>query len=219
MTLGKTALALAAVLAAASAGTPPLQAETAMQAPAMYKSTETAAYVVERSDGMVEIRRYDPRIIAEVTVTGSRTAAINTGFRVLAGFIFGGNTAKAKVAMTAPVAQSATEKIAMTSPVSQTGDANGWTVQFTMPAAYTMLTLPAPTDSRIKIVEHPGDRQVALQFSGMAGTEVLAAKEAELRAWALANGLTPGAGPHYYFYDAPFTLPWNRRNEVAFTLN
>ena len=192
----------------------------------MYKSTETPAYTVERSDGMVEIRRDSPRIIAEVTVTGSRTAAINTGFRLLAGFSFGNTTAKAKVAMTAPVAQSATEQIAMTSPVSQTGDVNGWTVPFTMPAADTLATLPAPTDSRIKIAELPGDRQVALRFSGMAGAEVLAEKEAELRAWARAEGQTLGAalgaalgaGPHCYFYDAPFTLPWNRRNEVAFSL-
>jgi hypothetical protein len=46
----------------------------------------------------------------------------------------------------------------------------------------------------------------------------LAQKEADLRAIAAANGLELGAGPMHYFYDAPFTLPWNRRNEVAFHL-
>ena len=25
-------------------------------------------------------------------------------------------------------------------------------------------------------------------------------------------------GPRFYYYDDPFTLPFNRRNEVAFTL-
>ena len=24
------------------------------------------------------------------------------------------------------------------------------------------------------------------------------------------------AGPFFYFYDPPWTMPWNRRNEVAF---
>jgi hypothetical protein len=48
---------------------------------------------------------------------------------------------------------------------------------------------------------------------------LLTEKEAELRGLAAQQGLTLGAGPFYYFYDAPFTLPWNRRNEVSFRLS
>lgn len=184
----------------------------------MYKSTETPAYQVEKTLGGAEMRLYAPRIVAEVTVTGSRSAAINDGFRVLAGYIFGGNTGSAKVAMTAPVTQMPAEKIAMTSPVTQSALDGAWVVQFTMPSEYTMDTLPAPKDTNIRFVRQPSDRQLVLQFSGLAGAEALAQKEMELRAIATANGLELGAGPMYYFYDAPFTLPWNRRNEVAFYL-
>lgn len=184
----------------------------------MYKSTETPAYRVEKTVGDGELRVYAPRIVAEVTVTGSRSGAINDGFRVLAGYIFGGNTGSAKVAMTAPVAQMPAEKIAMTSPVTQSALNGAWVVQFTMPSEYTMETLPKPKDSNIRFVPQPSDRQLVLQFSGLASSAVLAQKETELRAIATANGLELGAGPLYYFYDAPFTLPWNRRNEVAFYL-
>jgi hypothetical protein len=184
----------------------------------MYKSTETPAYRVEKTLDAGEIRLYAPRILAEVTVTGSRSAAINNGFRVLAGYIFGGNTGRAKVEMTSPVTQMPAEKIAMTSPVTQSGADGAWLVQFTMPSEYTMDSLPKPKDSTIRFVAQPADRQLVLQFSGLAGSEVLAQKEADLRAIAAANGLELGAGPMYYFYDAPFTLPWNRRNEVAFHL-
>jgi hypothetical protein len=184
----------------------------------MYKSTETPAYRVEKTVGDGEIRLYAPRIVAEVTVKGSRSGAINDGFRVLAGYIFGGNIGSAKVAMTSPVTQMPAEKIAMTSPVAQSAVDGAWVVQFTMPSEYKMDTLPKPKDANIRFVPQPMDRQLVLQFSGLAGTEVLAQKETELRAIAAANGLELGAGPMYNFYDAPFTLPWNRRNEVAFLL-
>lgn len=211
-----------ALLAAALFAASPAKAQDTMPK-MMYKTTETPAYSVEKSLSAAEIRRYAPRIVAEVTVTGSRSGAINQGFRILAGYIFGGNEGAAKVAMTSPVAQMPAEKIAMTSPVAQTpaagaGENGPWVVQFTMPSQYSLDTLPRPKDASIRFVPQPADRQLALQFSGLAGTGVLAEKEAQLRAIAAAEGLELAAGPMYYFYDDPFTLPWNRRNEVAFAL-
>lgn len=209
----KTLALMAAILLAAS----PVMAENSMPK-MMYKSTETPAYSVVAREGPVEIRRYDPRITAEVTVTGPRSGAINTGFRVLAGYIFGGNQSQAKVAMTSPVGQAPSEKIAMTSPVGQSGADGAWVVQFTMPSQYTMATLPKPNDGRIRFVQHPAQRQIAIQFSGMASSTALDKAEADLRAAATTQGVDLAAGPFFYFYDAPMTLPWNRRNEVAFAL-
>ncbi len=184
----------------------------------MYNGNETPDYTVEATEGAVEIRTYPPHIAAEVTVSGSRDAAINAGFRVLAGYIFGGNEAKAKVAMTTPVTQAASEKIAMTAPVTQTGSDQGWTVQFMMPAAYTLATLPKPKDSRIRFVTTDPARMLVLRFSGIPSTAALATRTEELRAWATAKGLTLTGAPQFMFYDAPFKLPWKRRNEVAFTV-
>ncbi len=76
-------------------------------------------FTVELKDGDYEIRRYAPLLAAEVTVTGERSVAINQGFRVLADFIFGNNTARKKIDMTTPVTQQPSEKIAMTVPVTQ----------------------------------------------------------------------------------------------------
>lgn len=181
-----------------------------------YKGNETPVYTVEEADGTVEIRAYAPHIAAEVTVAGSRDAAIGSGFRILAGYIFGGNASKAKVAMTTPVTQS--EKIAMTSPVTQTGSDQGWTVQFMMPAQYTLDSLPKPDDARIRLVTTPPRRMVVLTFPGIATTASLKSRTETLRTWAAAKGLTLQGPPQFMFYDSPFTLPWNRRNEVAFDL-
>jgi SOUL heme-binding protein len=198
--MSKSLTLATAIMLAAS----PLMAENSMPK-MMYKSTETPAYEVISSAGKVELRQYAPRITAEVAVTGPRLIAINKGFSVLAGYIFGGNQAQAKVAMTSPVAQS--------------GEDGDWTVQFTMPSGYTLETLPKPNDARITFAQHPAQRQMAIEFSGLATQGALDTAETDLRAAATSMRLTLGAGPFYYFYDAPMTLPWNRRNEVAFFVN
>lgn len=177
-------------------------------AEATHKGYEMPPYTVEAVDGAREIRAYGPHLRAEVRVTGSRQGAIQTGFRLLAGYIFGGNAAGEKIAMTVPVAQTPDPGAA----------GKVWTVSFMMPARFTKDTLPAPRTDAIRFVETGASRQVVERFSGLPATGDLAARSEGLRAWAEGQGLTIIAGPHYYFYDAPMTLPWNRRNEVAFTI-
>ncbi len=171
-----------------------------------YKGYEQPPYRVEAEEGPFQLRAYAPHLVAEVQVEGSRDGAINTGFRTLASYIFGGNATGEKIAMTVPVAQT---------PVG----ADAWTVRFMMPAAFRPETLPAPDRAAIRFVTTAPERQVTVRFSGARGDRVLDEKAAALRDWAAARGLTITAGPHYYFYDGPMTLPWNRRNEVAFTVD
>ena len=87
-----------------------------------------------------------------------------------------------------------------------------------MPARYTTETLPAPRTDAIRFVKAGPSRQLVERFSGIPGTEDMADRAEALAAWARAQGYEIVAGPHYYFYDAPMTLPWKRRNEVAFTI-
>lgn len=171
-----------------------------------HKGYEMPPYAVERAEGAVELRAYGPHLVAEVTVAGSRDAAIGTGFRVLAGYIFGGNDRGEKIAMTVPVTQA---------PAAAKGQ---WTVRFMMPAAWTPGTLPAPRDGRIRFVPVPGERMLVERFSGIPRTADLEARATALRDRAAAMGLEIAGGPFFHFYDAPMTLPWRRRNEVAFAL-
>ena len=184
-----------------------------------YHGYEAPDYTVERQVGAAELRQYAPQMRAEVTVQGDQGAAISQGFRVLAGYIFGGNTTAASVAMTVPVQQRPSEQIAMTAPVAQSGQGQNWVVSFMMPARYTRDTLPVPRDDRVHFVQTAPERQLVLQFSGWARGAQLAAQTDTLRQIAAEAGIMLGAGPFYYFYDDPFTLPWNRRNEVAFVVH
>jgi hypothetical protein len=99
-------------------------------------AVEEPAFRTVLSDGGFEVRDYPGLIVAEVTVTGERKEAANKGFRLLAGYIFGGNKRRQSIAMTAPVAQAPVhEKIAMTAPVTQIQQGGTWIVRFTMPSA------------------------------------------------------------------------------------
>jgi hypothetical protein len=185
----------------------------------VYKGYETVAFTIERTIGAAEVRRMAPHLVAEVTVNGSREAAAGAAFSILAGYIFGANSRADKIAMTTPVTQVPVgETIAMTTPVAQSGGSGTWTVQFAMPSQYTLSTLPVPKDARIRLKETDPGRMLVLAFSGRATAAALADKTAELRQIAASAGLALGAGPVFRFYDSPFTLPWNRRNEVAFSL-
>jgi effector-binding domain-containing protein len=175
---------------------------------------ERPKYQVAESSDNIEIRDYAPMIVAEVDVPGKQRDAIGKGFRIIADYIFGNNTAAQKVAMTAPVTQQGSEKIPMTAPVTQQGDGSTWRVRFVMPSRYTLETLPKPLNPDVKLKEIPAKRYAVIRFSGMASEDSLKRRTKQLKDWAGAENLAPKADPIYAFYNPPWTLPFLRRNEV-----
>lgn len=188
----------ALLLALAVATVPaPVLAET-------YRGYAEVPYQVERASGAIEIRRYPPRTVAEVTVRGTRTAAVQRGFGELFDYITGENAANGKIAMTVPVDQTETDR--------------GWTIRFFMPEGASLESLPAPDSAHVALRRLPAERMLVVRFSGRATAARLAEAEAALRAHAAENGLAISGAPRLMFYDDPFTMPWNRRNEIGFVL-
>jgi hypothetical protein len=181
---------------------------------AMASNVETPSYKVSSKSGNLEVREYGPTIVAEATVAGERDKAIQRGFRIIADYIFGNNLSSTKVVMTAPVMQQSSEKIAMTAPVIQQASGKSWNVRFVMPSRYTIETLPKPVNPKVALIEVPAMRFAAIRFSGFAGQGSLDKHEAQLRAFMSERGLTATGKPQYAFYNAPWTLPFMRRNEV-----
>lgn len=179
---------------------------------------EQPDYKVAETDGAIEIRDYAPMIAAETVSQGERTAAIGEGFRRIAGYIFGDNVPRTKIAMTAPVQQQKGERIAMTAPVQQQGTGDSWSVRFIMPKNWTMETLPEPSDARVKLVPLPARRFAVIRFSGSPGQKELDEKTEVLRRFVQARGLTSTGAPLYAFYNPPWTLPFFKRNEVMLEL-
>lgn len=180
--------------------------------------TERQRYeVVERFPGF-ELRCYDAHLVAEVEVDGSFTDAANRAFGVLVGFISGRNSTRGKVAMTAPVVQEeASTRIAMTSPVVQEpGDQPGrFVVAFVMPAEFTLDTLPAPADPRIRIREIPTEMAAARSFTGRWSERIYQDQLAQLRSDVQRAGLQIIGAPRFARFDPPWTPWFKRHNEVV----
>ncbi|MDA0819286.1 MAG: heme-binding protein [Proteobacteria bacterium] len=177
-------------------------------------NVETPDYEILVQEGQIELRQYDPMIVAEANVEGEREQAIGRGFRIIANYIFGNNLTSEKVAMTAPVTQQRREKIAMTAPFTQQPDGNAWKVRFVMPSVYTMETLPSPVSPEVELIAVPSKRLAAIQFSGFAYKEALDRHTQHLQNYIEEEGLRPKSEPIYAFYNDPWTLPFMRRNEV-----
>jgi hypothetical protein len=179
-------------------------------------ATEEPSYRSILQETPFEIREYPALIAAEVTVSGERSEAASAGFRLLAGYIFGGNTRKQSIAMTAPVIQneSPNEKIAMTAPVMQSPDPSGWIIRFIMPASYTLDTLPTPNDPKVRLVPLPPKRLAVVRFSGLVDDNDVEQQTTVLRAFIAQQKLTAVGTPSLARYDPPWTLWFLRRNEV-----
>jgi len=186
--------------------------------PAM--ATEEPAFTLVQKLGNFEIRDYAPVIVAEVTLQGGAERARNAGFQPLADYIFAKDRKGPQIAMTAPVTQAPREQIAMTAPVTQqrADSSSSWTVGFTMPASYTMETLPAPANPNVRLIPHPAKRMAVVRFSGTGSAGEMEQMRGDLMKQVATLGLTPVGAPVFAFYDPPWTLPFFRRNEVMVEL-
>lgn len=188
-------------------------------------ATETPKYKVIQQDGDFEVRQYEPRIVAEVSVEGDMNAATREGFRTLASYIFGENHSEATHAVS--VSAEERSKIAMTAPVSiepiENGEsfttARAWRVEFTMPSQYSLSTLPKPNNPSIRIREISSRSYAAVRYSGMNTDQRINDETRRLLDWTKNNGLSVGGVPELARYNPPWTLPMFRRNEILIPLS
>lgn len=165
--------------------------------------TEQHKYEVIKSYDKFEIRRYEPALFSSVILEkkGYKENS-GEGFRILAGYIFGGNESNEKIAMTSPVAM-------------ELGDTSK--MMFMVPESYQLENLPSPNNSKIVFEKKEEKIMAAIQFSGWADDEkiekykLILINELE-KEKLLSNGKFTFLG-----YNAPFELT-NRRNEVIVEL-
>ncbi len=178
-------------------------------------ASEEPTYAVLKRTEVFEVRKYQPYIVAEVVVLGPADKAGDQSFSLLGGYIFGKNKGKAKIDMTAPVMQAAAPvKIDMTAPVTQAATANGFLVQFMMPANWTLATLPEPLEPSIKLREVPAMTYAVIQYSGSWSQANYDAHLDKLRTAVKNASLITEGEPVFSRYNAPFVPTFMRRNEI-----
>lgn len=188
-----------------------------------HASYQEPKYTVDRSWGKIEVRKYAPMVVAELTVEGDKKKALTAGFKELAAYIFGKNSPYVKPG-SAPVAQQASteaekpkgEKIPMTAPVIRQGvkDTGPWKIQFYMAPPYNLENLPVPANENIRLHQLDARKFVVLTFSGTGSVESFAKRTKELREYMKIHNLVGVGEPVEAYYDPPWTLPFLRRNEV-----
>ena len=179
---------------------------------------ESPKYQTVHKDKKFEIREYEEYILAEIEIDGDFGSALQKGFRVLAGYIFGGNTSRARISMTVPVTEQAlsSERIDMTAPVTTSPIEEGrkYRIAFTMPSKYTLENLPEPADKTISFRKVSKHKVAALRFSGNLNGKLATRKAKELETWLNENEYSKKSDFVFAQYNPPWIPGVFRRNEV-----
>lgn len=163
--------------------------------------TENQKYRVVRTEAQFEIRFYPSATFAKIYSTGTNYKSVaSSGFRKLAGYIFGGNEQKQSIAMTAPVRMEMTDK--------------GSTMSFVMPDKYKESDLPKPNDSSVQIVKSSTQYVAAITFGGYADDENIKEKRDQLLKLIQEKGIKVTGEYTFLGYNAPFQF-WSRKNEIV----
>jgi len=165
-----------------------------------FAKTEEQKYQVVRSEKEFEIRFYPSATLATVYSSAKSYKELSgTGFRKLAGYIFGDNSTDARISMTAPVHMD----------ISQSGSS----MSFVMPSSYNTYNLPAPDDKDVKIETSKDEYYAAITFGGYASDEKIKMYSDKLKDLLTEKGISFYGNFRFLGYDPPFK-PFGRRNEI-----
>lgn len=162
-------------------------------------------YTVVRTEKDFEIRFYPAATMATITSSAKTYKELgNSGFKKLAGYIFGGNQTKEKIAMTTPVHMD----------INQTSS----TMSFVMPSQYSKENLPKPNDSNVTIKTISQEYVAVIKFAGYASENDIKTYSQRLEN-ALKEANISYYG-HFRFlgYNPPFQFI-GRRNEIIVSVD
>lgn len=187
--------------------------------PLFSHAIEEPKYEVTRRIDGVELRRYEPYVVAEVVLDATAEDAGSRAFPILAGYIFGKNKGERKFAMTAPVTQTAAPvKMEMTAPVTQAAAPGGVRVQFVLPEGVTLESAPEPLDPRVQLRLVPASQWAAIRYSGSWSQANYDEHLGKLQAALAAAGVATQGQPVLARYNGPMTPWFMRRNEIWLAL-
>lgn len=187
--------------------------------PMFSHAIEEPSFEVIKTIDTVELRHYAPYVVAEVVLNATAEDAGRQAFPILAGYIFGKNKGDRKLAMTAPVTQTAEPvKLDMTAPVTQAAVPGGMRVQFVLPAGVTLESAPEPLDPRVQLRLVPASQWATIRYSGTWSQANYDEHLGKLQAALAAAGVATQGEPVLARYNGPMTPWFMRRNEIWLAL-
>ena len=172
----------------------------------MAENYEEPTFEILKKFRRFEVRRYSDSIQARVHTPGDGWSNTSSGFRRIAGYIFGSNDRK--------------QSIAMPAPVHMWKDDEGSMMAFTMPSEHGLDDLPEPEDPGVELLSIEGAIFASMKFSGFSGHSKRDRLIAKLQMLVEKEGLVAAGEPILAVYDNPTsTLPFMRRNEKLLPLD
>lgn len=162
--------------------------------------TEEQKYSVVMKDQLLEIRFYPSATLATISSDAKSYKELSgSGFRKLAGYIFGGNEHGTQIAMTSPVHINVNDSLS--------------TMSFVMPSTFKMENLPKPNDSEIQLTTSENEYVAAIRFGGFVSDQDLKGYSKKLVEILNEKGIEMLGNPRYLGYNPPYQLA-GRRNEI-----
>ena len=169
----------------------------------LQRNIETYPYVVKKKYKQFEIRSYETTLFTSVRLsTKGYKNSSSKGFSILAGYIFGNNERKEKIAMTSPVSMSLEDST---------------TMMFMVPKKLKKDMLPKPNQTGIEFKQEPAKTLAAISFSGWANDTKIEKYKQHLKAALDAEGIKYTNQFYFFGYNAPFEI-LNRKNEIIVEL-
>lgn len=167
--------------------------------------TETQVYKVIKVEKEFEIRFYPSTTMAAITSSAKTYKELgSSGFRKLAGYIFGDNKENKQIAMTAPVHMDINDSVS--------------SMSFVMPANYTKENLPLPNNADVSIQTTPDEYVAAITFDGFASQETIQKYTTILEKALQEKKLSYFGNFRFLGYNPPYQL-FGRKNEIIVSVN
>jgi hypothetical protein len=161
---------------------------------------EKQKYRVVKKETDFEVRFYPPATFATIKSSAKNYRELSgSGFRKIAGYIFGNNESSAKIAMTSPVHMDINEDES--------------SMSFVMPSQYDIKSLPRPNDAKVELHESPSEYAAAIEFGGFANDATISKYAEQLKKSLEDKGIKAIGHYRYLGYNPPYQLI-GRKNEV-----
>ena len=163
-------------------------------------NTENQQYSVVLKEKEFEIRFYPATTIATINSSAKSYKELSgSGFRKLAGYIFGGNESDTKIAMTTPVHMDINDTMS--------------SMSFIMPSKYSQANLPKPNDPNIIIKKTKDEYVAAINFGGYASDNDMKVYSTKLAELLKERKIVTIGNFRYLGYNPPYQLI-GRKNEI-----
>ena len=161
-------------------------------------------YNLIRKDGKIETREYSEYVIAKTSIEIANIEQNSNMFRVLAGYIFGGNADNQSIAMTAPV-------------ITQ-NDNSSYDMIFFMLNVNDPEDLPIPNNQNIVLEKMQLGKTVTISFGMWATEKRIAYYKDKLDAYIRKNDIQVISPIMVAQYNSPWTIPPFRKNELIYSI-